>query len=889
MHSKRIFAIAGLALALLHALPAAAEPALRVAQTAAEQPKPAGTKAGTAQTSPAPQQPSGDAAEPAPQGQPQPQAQPQPPARPAAPNANLEPLLQPVRRVSAMLEDLEKAVERVSDREEELSKVRVEIDRLPGEARSAIDTIAPRLADVRSQIDKLGPAPKSDEPAESEQVAAERARLNAVVSELDGAIKSAELTSERARQLAGRVQSLRQSLFTTQLLKRTPNSPLRLSLWRDVVAELPAARRDTVSIAQNWWRAAERHRSELAALLALAAFAFIALKTMRRRLMRHMLVPSSDKPPSFFARAVTAAWTAITYALPGAAAAVLLYLGLDNIGLLYLQVESLSATLLTSTLIYVVVTALSRAILQPARPLWRLFDLSDGAARRLHHITGAVAAVFSIDLVLGSFINTLYLPFQVNVAQAFLFSMTFAGLMVLLARTRLEPRATGEPVEVSRWRPWWLKVPLMALALVIAGVSLAGYVALGRYISAQVVLSGTVIVVIMLLHLAVRAISGQAGLDEDSLSTRLLGERFKLDDTQRSMVDGFIFVALNIAVALFAAPLLLYSWGFSTAEVADWLNRAIFGFELGGFQISLARILIAVVLFAAIMFATRILQRWMQSTVLRPAHLDAGLANSIHTGVGYAGFGIAALSAISYGGLDITNLAIVAGALSVGIGFGLQSIVNNFVSGLILLVERPIKVGDWIHVGEFEGHVRRISVRSTEIETFDRSSVIVPNSLFITGTVRNRTHRNTIGRVSVDVGVAYSADPVQVRELLLKTATECDLLLRFPAPAVTFKCFGPNSLDFTIFGFVSDVSKGGNASTELRILVLKALREAGIEIPFAQTDVHLRDLDLVKSLVARIAEERFAKAAKPVSDDDASVSEGPDEADHRDGRGAGRT
>ena len=188
----------------------------------------------------------------------------------------------------------------------------------------------------------------------------------------------------------------------------------------------------------------------------------------------------------------------------------------------------------------------------------------------------------------------------------------------------------------------------------------------------------------------------------------------------------------------------MLQWGFSGADIRDWFKSLFFGIEVGQFRISLARILLGIVLFIALLFATRLFQRWLREKALQQTRMDPGIVNSIDTVVGYVGIALAALLAVSYAGLDITNLAIVAGALSVGIGFGLQSIVNNFVSGLILLIERPIKVGDRIVVGDQQGLVRRISVRATEIETFDRASLIVPNSELITGRVLNWTHRNSL-------------------------------------------------------------------------------------------------------------------------------------------------
>lgn len=782
-------------------------------------------------------------------------AAPQAATPPAPPSPQVEALVQPVKRIGAILDDLEKTVERVKDRDDDLSKVRGDIDKIPAEAKKAIETIRPRLSDLQAQLDKLGPAPKQDAPAEAAQVAAERARLNSAVTELDGAIKSLQLAQEKARQLVQYVQELRQTIFTRYLLRRTKDSPLKPSLWAKVAEEMPNAGREIANIARGWWETAAERKLELIGLVLATLLVYFGFRHLRRRVVRQKLV-AADELPSFFQRASAAGWFAPAVAIPAASAAIVLYVGLDSNGLLYLQSGQFAESVLIAFLIFIGAAALSRAVLQPGRSNWRLLDVSDATAHRLNHIVRGIVAAYAIDLVLRDLIRMLYLPFQVNVAQAFVFSLIFAALLFALARTRFEPRTatSGEPV--SRWRPLWLKLPIVGFATTIAGASLLGYVALGRYISSQVVLTGSAVVAIVLLHLAIRAIAGDSSVQGGSVSAKIFNGRLTLDEHQRRQMDVFLYIALNVVLAFFAVPFMLFVWGFSTPEIAGLVSSALFGFDIGGIHISPARILLAIVLFVALIFVTRLVQRWLGATLLQPSRIDPGLSNSIHTGVGYAGYAIAALAALSYGGLDITNLAIVAGALSVGIGFGLQSIVNNFVSGLILLVERPIKVGDWISVGGFEGYVRSISVRSTEIETFDRSSVIVPNSELISGTVKNRTHRNALGRVDVAIGVAYKEDPAVVRALLETVVVDSPMILKFPAPIVSFDNFGASSLDFTVRAYVGDVNKSLATATDLRIRIFKALQENGIEIPFPQTDVHLRDLDLVKAIVARAAAER---------------------------------
>jgi small-conductance mechanosensitive channel len=217
--------------------------------------------------------------------------------------------------------------------------------------------------------------------------------------------------------------------------------------------------------------------------------------------------------------------------------------------------------------------------------------------------------------------------------------------------------------------------------------------------------------------------------------------------------------------------------------------------------------------------------------------------------VGYIGIIVAGLVAFSYAGFNLSNLAIVAGALSVGIGFGLQNLVNNFVSGLILLVERPIRVGDLVVVGGEEGYVRKISVRSTELETFDRANVLIPNSYFIAEKVKNWTFRNNVRRIAISVGAAYGSDPRQIQAVLLKVARDNSDVLAVPEPFVSLDEFAAASLNFTVYAFVGDITKAGGVRTELCMAILEAFAKAGIAIPFGQTDIAIRNMDWLRDMI----------------------------------------
>lgn len=274
------------------------------------------------------------------------------------------------------------------------------------------------------------------------------------------------------------------------------------------------------------------------------------------------------------------------------------------------------------------------------------------------------------------------------------------------------------------------------------------------------------------------------------------------------------------------------------AMVQDTLQFPLF--PVNDTVITVASLLTLVVMMLGFLLLARILGRILQEKILRRTNLDAGLRYTAARITQYLVIVIGSMIAFQSIGINLSGLLVIFGFLSVGIGFGLQNITSNFISGLILLLERPIKIGDRVLVGETEGDVSEINIRSTTVRSLNNISIIVPNSEFISGTVVNWSHSDLKIRLEINVGVSYDSDLDTVLECLKEVAKEHPKVLKNPEPEVLFMSFGDSSWDMRLRAWIGDPKIYAYVRSDINCAIVRKFRKHAVEIPFPQRDLHIR-------------------------------------------------
>ncbi len=692
---------------------------------------------------------------------------------------------------------------------------------IQSKADAAAEALAPQLAAVTARLSELGPAPENGK--EAPDVAAQRAQLEKTSRALDAQIKLARLLSVDAAQTAEQISAQRRKLFQARLGERR-DSFLAGQFWQEFHEEFPRDLERLDSVGEDLANAA-RQTPAWAWLLVGGLIALtLAVRVGIGRLLLHLT--ATRVPPGRLRRSFLAmAQVALSTATPGLIA-LLLYVALDWNS----QWNDTASITLTANMIAIAAfggyaAGLGNALMSPRRPSWRLPPIGDEVARRLRWVPNAVGVLVALTWLaerLPVLLNaSLTTTITVTGIVAVLIMLTLAA--ALNAGRRLRLKAQREDGESAV--PFWVSALNVAIwtVLVISLCSLlAGYVAFGSFLTKQVLWVLMVLGTAYLLSVLI----------EDGFST-LLGSGQSSESEGPSLRDqaAVLLSGLGrVAVGLLALMLLVAPFGEGPMDLLQRFDQLRKGLAIGEAQIRPGALLQALLVLAVSLLSVKMLKRWLRTRYLPTTELDPGMQLSAATLFGYAGFVLAVALALSAAGIGLERVAWIASALSVGIGFGLQAVVQNFVSGLILLAERPVKVGDWVSLGGVEGDILRINVRATEIQMGDRSTVIVPNSEFVTKTVRNVTRSNPLGLVQLRLPMPLATDAEQVRERVLDVFKTHEDVLESPAPNVYLEGIESGHLIFSAKGYVSSPRATYGVRSALLFSVLKRLRDDGLEM-----------------------------------------------------------
>ncbi len=733
--------------------------------------------------------------------------------------------------------DLERAQYTVSQTEvgdDQLAAQRNIIEKLRLDSLAQANALNAPLKDFTQQLNQLGPPPTEGR-GETSVIAAQRQTLNNAVARLSAAQKQFELLGIEAEQTSGKISALQRTQFLQRVFK-SDKSIFNPQLWIETATGVASLGARLSSLISNWWET-QSPVAQWSGLGLFPAFLLILAIFYRffRRIIRHWLdlaaAPGTAHSPLRRLGRVIGGLIIIAVVL--LISNFLLTASINLAGLSTPRFDLLVTAFVGVVIPVVFQFSVAYLICAPGKPEQRLVAIDEAAARIVPIFVALCSIVQNTSSQISYLSDQLLLPLSLFAGQSALASTALiflVGLLLLILKqqSRTVPNNVPEP----HYLTWFIQFSLLQwLLLVVAVLGLIfGYLALAYFIASKILDTLLVIILMVLVHHLIDAFV-EAVQDKDEIIGKQVRAISRFSEHGIGRLALAIRTISDLLVVFLGIPWLFAIWTLTWINFKSLYNSAIVGIRFGNFYISPMNIAGLIGLFAVGVLLTKFVTSWLDRRVLTQTKLNKGVQNSVKTGANYFGYILAAALALSAGGFDFSSFTIIAGALGVGIGFGLQSIVNNFVSGLILLAERPVRVGDWVVVAAGEGIVKKINVRSTEIETFDSCTIIVPNSLLITEAVRNWTHRDTLGRFLISVGVEHSIDGEHITQVLKEVIVANSKVLRYPPPQVLLARFSPATIDFEIRGHVADVFEAPQVASDIRLAITKKFAELKIVIP----------------------------------------------------------
>ena len=745
--------------------------------------------------------------------------------------------------------------------EEDRTLLRARLTTARQSAAATAEQLSGQLAAIDARIAELGDKPADEE--EAPEVSAQRETLSGERLAIDAMVKQARLLDVEAEQLAAEMQRKEAEQFSERMSQRVA-SPLLPGFWRAVAGSFDA----DVARIRAFFAEGQRHAEVeavpgggwIAALCVILAILLIwPGRSAALRLGQRFLI--NDAPGNRLRRSAYALWVVFVRTLAPVLAAVLVVMGAGAVSLVPANWNGLLQAFVFATGFGAFIAAVFGAILMRSQPSWRIAPISDEAATRLRPLTLILVGITFTTSMIEAF-NAAVGASDAALAtsQAFeaaLSLLLIGGALVAFGRARA---TEAEDENGTATSPGLSALALLLWIVVLAGSgALAlGFVEFSRFLVNLIVWSsvvaGATYVLMNVIDDGVTALFNQEGMLGQTI-VRGVGIRGSAIDQFGVLLSG----ALRLMLALISFILLIapFGAGAGVASTVETVGALAGGISVGGVTVSPGTIVRGILVLFVGLALVRGFSGWLERRYLPATDLDGSGRNSVSLITRYVGIALAVIWALASLGIGVERIALLLSALSVGIGFGLQAITQNFVSGLILLAERPIKIGDLIRVGNDEGDVKRINVRSTELTLADHSTLIIPNSELITKPVLNKTLAGPLGRIQIQFAVPIEADVVVVERILREAFESEPAILDDPAPSVFIDSIADGKMFFNSFAHVPGPRTVYSVRSAVLKTLLRRLREEEIEIGTAP-----QRLELVQPIADEPETSRSDDAAK---------------------------